>query len=406
MQTEVNTIELKDAVSVTSKKTAINFKPHIKVGLKARSIRVRNLISFLKTSYGYYGSIIRTLKTLMTVRNMQKQVWGHLPQKWAFAGNRYHFMMYTPGFPSSQLRKMHLMEIKRLNKENKTHELRFAFFAITKKCPLSCLHCFEWDKLNAKELMSYDELRKTVLKLKDMGIVQLHLSGGEPMLRVKDIAKLAAEFSNEIEFYVLTSGFNATASNLALLKQSGVTGICVSLDHYERDKHNIFRGSENSYDDAINAIKYARALDMIVTVSICVNREMATFEQMLQYANLAKSLDASFIQLLEPRQVGNYAGKDVLLNDAQIEVLNKFFEKLNYDKNFKEFPIVVFHRYYQSKVGCFSAGNRALYIDTNGDIMLCPFCHKKSGNVLSDNIPSVIPMMLETGCPTYGSTNL
>ena len=375
---------------------------HIINGPAARIINLRNARSFFLIAYQHFNSISKSFSALLSLRKLQKSVWGSNPQKWAYAGGRYHFMLYAPGFPSSQLNKMHLMEIRRMKMVKENSELRFAFFAITKKCPLRCQHCFEWDKLNAKELLSYDDLRNAIIKLKDMGIVQLHLSGGEPMLRVKDIARLANEFSNGMEFYVLTSGFNATRENLILLKQSGVTGIVVSLDHYDKKRHNAFRGSENSYVDAIHAILCARELDMVVTMTICVNREMATFNELLRYANLARSLDVSFIQLLEPRQVGNYAGKDVLLNKEQLDLLSNFYEKLNFTRQYNNYPIVIFHGYYQSKIGCFSAGNRALYIDTNGDVLLCPFCHHKTGNVVTDHIPSLLPKMRAVGCPSFG----
>ena len=378
-------------------------RSHTIYGLRARLVNLRHALFLLKTAYRHYKSFKKSFRVLVKLRSFQKKVWGRRITKWAYTNKKYHFNLYTPGFSSPQLANMHLMEIKRSDNEAQ-NTLRFAFFAITKKCPLSCQHCFEWDKLNSKELLSYDDLRRTVIKLKEMGIVQLHLSGGEPMLRVKEIVKLAEEFSSNLEFYVLTSGFNATMENLLLLKQAGVTGIVVSVDHHDKILHNAFRGSDLSYDNAINAIKYARALDMIVTMSVCVTQSFALLNHLMAYARLARTLDASFIQLLEPKQVGNFAGKDVLLNAAQIQILKNFYETLNFNNQFKNFPHVIYHGYYQDKVGCFSAGNRSLYIDTNGDILMCPFCHHKSGNILTDQLPTVIPLMREAGCPTYGNS--
>ena len=377
-------------------------KSHIINGLHARLVNLRHALFLLNTAFRHYGSLKKSFRVLVKLKSFQKNVWGRRIIKWAYANKKYHFNLYAPGFASPQLANMHLMEIKRSD-NNSQYSLRFAFFAITKKCPLSCQHCFEWDKLNSKELLSYDDLRKAVIKLKEMGIVQLHLSGGEPMLRVKEIVKLAEEFSCDMEFYVLTSGFNATKENLLLLKQSGVTGIVVSVDHYNKILHNAFRGSDLSYDNAINAIKYARELDMVVTMSVCVTRSFALLDHLMNYAKLARSLDASFIQLLEPKQVGNFSGKDVLLNADQIQMLKDFYETLNFNKQFKNFPHVIYHGYYQDKIGCFSAGNRSLYIDTNGDILMCPFCHHNSGNILTDQLTNVLPKMREVGCPTYGN---
>lgn len=106
---------------------------------------------------------------------------------------------------------------------------------------------------------------------------------------------------------------------------------------------------------------------------------------------------------MEPKAVGNFAGKDVTLNKEQLQTLNSFYEKMNFDSRYKKFPIIIYHGYYQEKYGCFSAGNRSLYIDTNGDILFCPFCHAKSGNILIDDLQNIIPAMRINGCPTYGS---
>jgi MoaA/NifB/PqqE/SkfB family radical SAM enzyme len=379
----------------------------IEYGLKARLNGLTNSMLFLKTAFSKTKSVAKSLRLLRKLGALQKRVWGKMPKKWISVNGKKYFMLYTPGLPSVHLQRMFDMEINRIEQNRQSNgELRFAFFAITKKCPLQCAHCFEWDKLHSKELLSYCDLRNVVLKLKEMNIVQLHLSGGEPMLRVNDIVKLAEEFNSEMEFYVLTSGFNATRENIIKLKNAGVTGLVVSIDHHDKNMHNTFRGSQNSFDDAVNAVCFAREANMLVTLSVCVTRPLATFNELLNYAHFAKAIDVSFIQLLEPRQVGNFAGKDVLLNAQQIKTLSDFYYELNFNKKYKTFPVVVYHGYYQSKVGCFSAGNRSVYIDTNGDILLCPFCHQKNGNIRDGNMQEIIPMMRDTGCPSYGISKI
>jgi len=310
--------------------------------------------------------------------------------------------MYAPGFPSKAFSRMYDFEMERILPTGKMNPLlRFVFLAITSKCPLKCEHCFESENLNRKELLSYDDLRKTIIELKAAGIVQVFLSGGEPMLRVKDIVKLAREFRDEMELWVLTSGFNATEENILLLKNSGITGLFVSLDHYDKSKHNNFRGSREAYDQAVSAIRNTRKLDMPVAMSVCVTHAMANEYDLLQYARLAKELDASFIQLLEPKQVGNFSDKDVLLNEEEKKVIEFFSHRINSENRYSDFPVVLYHGYHQRQVGCFAAGNRSLYIDSRGDILSCPFCHHKSGNVLTDNIDEAIACVKSKGCTDF-----
>jgi MoaA/NifB/PqqE/SkfB family radical SAM enzyme len=101
----------------------------------------------------------------------------------------------------------------------------------------------------------------------------------------------------------------------------------------------------------------------------------------MEYAKLARQLNVAYIQLLEPKAVGHYADKDVFLSKDHLDMLNNFYRKLNFDPEYADFPIVVYHGYHQRTVGCFSAGNRMLYIDSEGYVNACPFCHTKNFNI-------------------------
>lgn len=377
---------------------------HILSGFKARRWRFKFRIHLLKLALKTYGWSKATFKMLKVLEQKRKAVHGNFRiLKWAQAGNKFYYSLYMPGFKSEQMDNVLLEEMNRVIPSNiAPRPLRFAHFAITKKCPLRCEHCFEWDNINKKEILSYDDLRNVVLKLKASGISQLHLSGGEPMLRVNDIIKLCDEFNSDMEFWVVTSGFNLTYENAVKLKQAGVSGVIVSLDHFDKNQHNKFRQSENAFTDAVNAITFSRQVDMIVAVSVCTTKEFTTTENLMLYAQFVKSLDVSFIQLLEPKAVGHYAGKDVKLGAEQLQMLEDFYFKVNCEKAFQDYPIVAYPGFFQRQIGCFASGNRTLYIDTNGDVLACPFCHVPSGNALHDQLPDVINTMKNKGCVDYG----
>jgi MoaA/NifB/PqqE/SkfB family radical SAM enzyme len=377
---------------------------HIISGSKAKILRLEFLSHLLKLVSKNYGWNKSTLRMLRELKQRRKAIHGNFPiKKWAYANSKYFWTLYTPGYKSKQCDESMLEEMNRIiPNSSKPSPLRFVHFAITKKCPSRCEHCFEWDNINKKEVLSYDDLHNVVLRLKETGLSQLHLSGGEPMLRVNDIVKLCEEFRNDMEFWIVTSGFNLTFENAVKLKQAGVTGVIVSLDHYDENMHNIFRQSGDAFKNAVDAIKFSRQIDMAVAVSLCTTKAFLSRENLMRYADFVKSLDVSFIQLLEPKAVGHYAGKDVKLNAEHLELLEDFFLKMNYVDAFRKYPIVVYHGYYQRRVGCFTSGNRGLYIDTNADILACPFCHVSSGNVLKDQLTEVIQRMRSKGCADYG----
>ena len=345
------------------------------------------------------GLIIKTFKTLLGLRN---NVWGGDLKKIYKIGGKYYFNQYTPGWPSKNYDELIKSELRRhaspLSAEEK---LSFVFLAITRKCPMRCEHCFEWDNLNQKEVFTKDTLFKTIDLFQKQGVLQFHFSGGEPMVRFRDLVQLVKFASRKSECWVLTSGFNFTRENAQILKQVGCKGVVVSIDHYLPEMHNLFRGNDSSFEGAVNAVKEARLAGMVVSISVCATKSFIEGGHLLPYLDFAKELGAHFVQVLEPKNVGHYNDKDVLLAAIHINELDTVFKLVNHSKAYRQYPTMLYHGYHQRRVGCFS-GSRSVYIDSIGDVHACPFCHTKSYNVIelletgNENLP-----VKENKCPRY-----
>lgn len=345
------------------------------------------------------GLIIKTFKTLLSLRN---NVWGGDLKKIYKIGGKYYFNQYTPGWPSKNYDELIKSELRRhaspLSSEEK---LSFVFLAITRKCPMRCEHCFEWDNLNQKEVFTKDTLFKTIDLFQKQGVLQFHFSGGEPMVRFKDLVQLIKFASRKSECWVLTSGFNFTRENAQILRQVGCKGVVVSIDHYLPEMHNLFRGNASSFDGAINAVKEAKLAGMVVSISVCATKGFIEGGHLLPYLNFAKGLGVHFVQVLEPKNVGHYNDKDVLLAARHINELDAVFKLVNHSTAYRQYPTMLYHGYHQRRVGCFS-GSRSVYVDSIGDVHACPFCHTKSYNVIEllekgkENLP-----IKENKCPRY-----
>jgi MoaA/NifB/PqqE/SkfB family radical SAM enzyme len=264
-----------------------------------------------------------------------------------------------------------------------TEKVKFVFLAITRKCPMRCEHCFEWDNLNQKESFSKEQLLKTVDMYQQKGVLQFHFSGGEPMTRIKDLLELIEFASQKSECWVLTSGFNVTKENAVKLKQAGCRGMVVSIDHYIPELHNIFRGNTMAFEGAVSAIKHARAAGLVTSVSVCATKAFMDGGHLLPYIEFAHKLGVQFIQVLEPRSLGHYADKNVSLEEKHIKVLEETFTSINHNMAYKNYPTLLYHGYHQRRVGCFS-GSRSVYVDSAGDVHACPFCHTKSFNIIDE----------------------
>jgi MoaA/NifB/PqqE/SkfB family radical SAM enzyme len=351
-------------------------------GWKRKWIDFKVGLHILKISITNYGSLSQSIKAVKALYQLKKSVLGGIQTKIVKLNGRYYHYLYAPGYPSRVFDKYIEAELHRiLPIRKKTNRLTFIIFAITKKCPLQCEHCLEWNNLNKSESFNLNELKAVISRFQQDGISQFHLSGGEPMVRIKDLEQIIRYGSGESECYVLTSGFNFTYDNAKSLKNAGLTGVIISLDHFDPEIHNKFRGFKNSFHEVIKAVEIAHDLNLLIALSICVTRSFISWDNLMEYAKLARQLKVAYIQLLEPKAVGHYADQDVFLNKDQLDMLNHFYRTLNFDPAYGDYPIVIYHGYHQRSIGCFSAGNRMLYIDSEGYINACPFCHTKNFNI-------------------------
>src|SRR5882724_5623146 len=134
----------------------------------------------IKLRIFYFACIIlkhprKVWATFNTMINLRNNVWaGDLKKIYKIDG-KYYFNQYTPGWPSKAYDHLIKSELRRhASPLTVTEKLSFVFLAITRKCPMRCEHCFEWDNLNQKESFTKDDLFKVVDLYQKEGVLQFH----------------------------------------------------------------------------------------------------------------------------------------------------------------------------------------------------------------------------------------
>jgi MoaA/NifB/PqqE/SkfB family radical SAM enzyme len=261
--------------------------------------------------------------------------------------------------------------------------------------------------LNKEEAFTTDDLLNIISKFQEAGCTQIHFTGGEPLVKMNRLEKLIKYASKKSECWILTSGLNLTSENANRLKNAGVSGVIVSLDHYEAHAHNEFRGQKHSYDWVMAAVNHANQSGMVTALSICMTKSFISKDNLEKYIELAKHCGVSFVQLLEPKAVGQYDGKDVLLSKKHFDIIEAFYLRANFEEKYRDYPVVIYHGFHQRKIGCLSGGNWVIYIDSAGYIDACPFCQTKSydaHNLINGSL-SVNQINL-IGCPVYKKASM
>lgn len=315
--------------------------------------------------------------------------------KGAVVGGRFFTIMSYPGGPSAAQDVFIKNELHRVRPiPGHTPGLLLLIVAMTKKCPLRCEHCFEWDALNGRDTLSADDVRSIIQKFQTRGVAQVELSGGEPLNRFDDLLRIVGESDTTAsDFWVLTSGYRLTADRAGALKAAGLTGVSVSLDHWDAAEHDQFRGMKGSFDWAEQAVRNARAVGLAVGLSLTPVKRFCTTENLFRYGELAKRWGVHFIRIVEPRAVGHYAGQPVELSPSELAVVEGFARTMQREPHYRDYPIIDYYGTYQRAVGCSGAGERFLYVDTDGDMHVCPFCQHKCGSAVYGTVEEGLDKM-------------
>ena len=346
----------------------------------------------------------RKTRSLLAFRNRFRS--GHVLNKYSAVNNRVFFTYNAPGWPSRAFNRYLAHQFKRSESPEKYAGIHTVLFGITKKCAFKCEHCCEWENLNRKEVLTPRDLLQIVKKFQESGVSQVQFSGGEPLQRVEDLIFVMNHSDPGTDFWVLTTGFNLTYRKIQELKIHGTTGITLSLDHCEEDLHDAFRGKQGSFRKVFQSAAMIREAGLALCFSLCPTNRFITAPNLQKYMLLCRDAGASFVQILEPRAVGHYAHQDVALTRANIDLLEDFYERMNYSMQGNGFPIISYHGYYSRRTGCAGSGKDYVYVDTDGDVHSCPFCRAKLFSALYDNLPSRLRELKSAGCKAFGNCTI
>lgn len=143
-------------------------------------------------------------------------------------------------------------------KKREKYPLKKIYFYLTEGCNLTCRHCWISPKLQTKAniypSLSFDLFKSIVEQGKQLGLVEVKLTGGEPLLHpgILDILEFIRE--QNLRLTIETNGTLCSpelAKKIAACKGAFVS---VSLDGPSAEIHEWVRGVKGSFSDALNGI--------------------------------------------------------------------------------------------------------------------------------------------------------
>jgi pyrroloquinoline quinone biosynthesis protein E len=179
----------------------------------------------------------------------------------------------------------------------------FALLAeVTHSCPLHCVYCSNPLELKRREEeLATEEWLRVFEEAQGLGIVQLHLSGGEPLHR-SDIRELVGRAS-DLGLYsnLITSGVGLSRQRMQMLAGSGLNSVQLSLQAATPSLSDII-GGRKSYAEKREAAEAILESNLPLTINVVLHRY--NLDHLEEIIDLCVSWGAERLELANTQYYG------------------------------------------------------------------------------------------------------
>lgn len=277
--------------------------------------------------------------------------------------------------------------------ERKKHDCNIPWAILmdpTSACNLKCTGCWAADYGNQLS-MSYEELDGIIEQGKKMGVYFYLYSGGEPLIRKRDIIRLCEKHS-DCYFSAFTNGTlidEAFAEEMLRVRNFAPA---ISIEGFEEATDS--RRGDGTYQAVIRAMEILKRKKLIFGASLCYthyNTEVIGSEEFIDFLI---DQGAKFTWLFTYIPVGVNAPTDLLVNAEQREFM---YRQIRSFRETKPLFTMDFWNDGEFAGGCIAGGRRYLHINAKGDIEPCAFIHYSDSNIRDKTILEALksPLFME-----------
>ncbi|WP_316740850.1 pyrroloquinoline quinone biosynthesis protein PqqE [Streptomyces sp. MK7] len=245
---------------------------------------------------------------------------------------------------------------------------------LTYRCPLACPYCS-----NPLNLAGYqDELTtgewlRVLTEAEDLGVLQCHLSGGEPLLR-RDVVELVAH-AHDLGLYtnLITSALGFSRPRAEQLRAAGLDHVQISVQADEPAVSDRIAGTP-SFHRKIEAMRVVKELGWPLTMNVVLHRH--NIDRLADLLALAEEVGADRVELANTQYYGwAWRNRDALLpSRAQLEAAEAVVRTAGERLRDRMDIIYVIPDYYSRYPKPCMGGwaSRQLTVTPNGDVLPCP----------------------------------
>ncbi|MCB1313918.1 MAG: radical SAM protein, partial [Sedimentitalea sp.] len=145
---------------------------------------------------------------------------------------------------------------------------------LTHRCPLSCPYCSNPVELARKEAeLTTGEWARVFREAAELGVLQLHVSGGEPASRRDLVELVAAARDAGLYTNLITSGIGLTERRLRDLDAAGLDHVQLSLQGTDAEMADRIGGYAGGYKRKMQVAEWIKAIGFPLTLNAVLHRQ-------------------------------------------------------------------------------------------------------------------------------------
>ncbi|MGN0533168.1 MAG: radical SAM protein [Eubacterium sp.] len=252
----------------------------------------------------------------------------------------------------------------------------------TSACNMKCKGCWAAEYGHSSRL-TLDEMRRIVNQSKELGTHFFMFTGGEPLIKKKEILTLARENSDCL-FLAFTNGTLVDRQFCDDMKKCGNLALALSIEGSEETTD--MRRGEGAYRKTLEAMKLLKENKCLFGTSVCYTAKNCEAVTSDEFYDFMIENGARYAWYFHYMPVGSDADTDLLLSPEQREHVYREIRAKRNSKTGKPIFAVDFQNDAEFVGGCIAGGRNYFHINSEGDAEPCVFVHYSDSNIKEKSI--------------------
>ena len=256
----------------------------------------------------------------------------------------------------------------------------------TSACNLHCTGCWAAEYGNRLNL-SFDEIDSIITQGKELGVYLYIYTGGEPLVRKKDLIALCEKHS-DCEFLSFTNATLIDEDFANEMLRVGNFIPAISIEGFEEATDG--RRGSGTYQHVVRAMQLLKEKHLPFGLSCCYTSQNLDSISDDKFIDQMIEWGADFVWYFHYMPVGNEAAPELMPTPEQRKYMIDRIRYLRSEKCDIPFYPMDFQNDGEFVGGCIAGGRNYFHINSAGDAEPCVFIHYSNANIHDQSILEIL----------------